>query len=330
MQIVKTEIRTGLLVVVSLAILVGVLLYLGAPGVFTKMNTYRVFFDNAAGMNQGAQVLLAGRKVGQVVQLYSPVPAENRPREFPKAETIIEVRVERRAKIYRQVRVHMQQNGLLGQMVIDFTNGDEQSGLAPEGSYFIGERAGDLSEAVPTVIEKLEPVILEATKTMQSLQETAVNLGKITSEGSDFTLALAQFRVLGTNLATLSNDEGELRKTLKNVEALTGPKGHLHQSLENLDKLTTDLKENKDINLTLQNFRTASEKLNKTMSELGPKFSTIGTNIEQFSDTVKREPWRLIWKQQKQYPEEALRNAAPPQQEERAPRAKPTSRRSRR
>ena len=34
MNIVRNEIRTGLLVVLTLAALVGVLIYLGAPGVF--------------------------------------------------------------------------------------------------------------------------------------------------------------------------------------------------------------------------------------------------------------------------------------------------------
>ena len=48
MNIQRNEIRTGLLVVISLAVLVAVLLYLGAPGVFVKQKTFRVYVENAA------------------------------------------------------------------------------------------------------------------------------------------------------------------------------------------------------------------------------------------------------------------------------------------
>src|SRR6186997_2157278 len=103
MNITRTEIRTGLLVVVSLTILVAVLIFLGAPGFFVPQNTYRIYFDNASGIKPGAQVLLAGRKIGQVKQLYSPVPEKERP--TPKMETLIEVEVASTAKIFNKVKV---------------------------------------------------------------------------------------------------------------------------------------------------------------------------------------------------------------------------------
>ena len=53
MNILRNEIRTGLLVVLSLAALTALLLYLGAPGVFVPQHTYRIFFDNAAGIKPG-------------------------------------------------------------------------------------------------------------------------------------------------------------------------------------------------------------------------------------------------------------------------------------
>ena len=54
MNLARTEIRTGLLVVLSLVVLVAVLIYLGAPGVFIPQNTFRIYFDNAAGIKPGA------------------------------------------------------------------------------------------------------------------------------------------------------------------------------------------------------------------------------------------------------------------------------------
>jgi ABC-type transporter Mla subunit MlaD len=69
MNVVQTGIRTGLLVLISLAALVGILIYLGAPGAFSEQKTYSIYFDNAAGIRLGTPVMLAGRKVGQVVEI---------------------------------------------------------------------------------------------------------------------------------------------------------------------------------------------------------------------------------------------------------------------
>src|SRR3954453_10654270 len=123
MNILRNEIRTGLLVVLSLIALVAVLLYLGAPGVFSAQKTYRVYFDNAGGIKQGAAVLLAGRKVGQVRALFSPVAEKDRPK--PEMETYIEVQVAANTRIYNKVKVLMTQQSLLGETIIDFTNGEE-------------------------------------------------------------------------------------------------------------------------------------------------------------------------------------------------------------
>src|SRR6188768_3661657 len=73
MQLRRNEILTGVLVLVTLAILTGTLVLLGAPGLFRPLVTYRIYMDNAAGIKLGAPVLLAGRKIGQVAKLYSPV-----------------------------------------------------------------------------------------------------------------------------------------------------------------------------------------------------------------------------------------------------------------
>src|ERR1700758_2177909 len=76
MQLQKNEIMTGLLVVGTVAVLVFVLVLLGAPGLFRPLVTYKIYVDNAAGIKQGAPVMLAGRKIGQVQKLFSPVSKE--------------------------------------------------------------------------------------------------------------------------------------------------------------------------------------------------------------------------------------------------------------
>src|ERR1041385_409115 len=82
MQLQRNEMMTGLLVIGTIAVVAFLLVLLGAPGLFRPLVTYKIYFDNAAGLKQGAPVMLAGRKIGQVQKLFSPVS----PQEEKKAE----------------------------------------------------------------------------------------------------------------------------------------------------------------------------------------------------------------------------------------------------
>jgi ABC-type transporter Mla subunit MlaD len=316
MKVPRNEIRTGLLVVSTFAVLVAALLYLGAPGAFAKLHTYRIFFDNAAGIKPGADVMVAGRKVGQVRHIYSPMPVNSRPE--PKYESLVEVRVEESACVYHKVRVQMVQLSMLGDSMIDFSEGEESSGLAPDGTTFIGERQHGLADAVPLVLDKLDPVLKKATATFDSLEKTSDNLSRITGEGGELPTTLVQFREFGGHLNELSSYGGPLRVSLENIQALTGEDGRINHALGHIEELTgpdgplaKTLKNaeritgNKDIETAFRNFRQSSEKLNHTLRDVGPDLSATSHNLEQASDTVKRQPWRLIWPSTKDYDDDA-------------------------
>ena len=174
------------------------------------------------------------------------------------------------------------QLGLLGDMAIDFTQGTQESGRAKDGETFAGERTPDLGEAAAKMLEVIKPVANEATNTMKDLQNTAQNLNSLTDENSELNLALTQFKTFGEHLS-----------------GLTAPDSALSHSLTNIEKISTSLTENDNIKVTLQNLRSSSEKLKIATNELQP----AGENIKQFSETIKTQPWRLIWPTTKKYPE---------------------------
>jgi phospholipid/cholesterol/gamma-HCH transport system substrate-binding protein len=305
MQLKRNEILTGLLVVATLAILTGVLILLGAPGLFRPLVTYRIYFDNAAGIKLGAPVLLAGRKIGTVADLFSPVSREESQRAVevdkavrgpdatptppnakpPRYEVRIDVQVDRRALLYRNSKPRMITLGLLGETAIDFTEGTEASGRAAAGEVFAGERVPDFGEAIASLLDVVQPVATEATATLKQLESTAQNLSHITDENSQLNLALTQFRTLGENL-----------------NQLTGPSSPLSSSLGNLQKVTEDLNKNDNVEVTLQNLRASSEKLKSTLNSVGPSLEDIARNAKDATATLRSEPWRLVWPSTKKYP----------------------------
>jgi ABC-type transporter Mla subunit MlaD len=333
MQLQRNEIMTGVLVVGTVALLAFVLILLGAPGLFRPLVTYKVYFDNASGIKIGAPVMLAGRKIGQVQKLFSPVsPDEDRRAQEiaaalhppqpevtptpssgkPMYEVRVDVQVDKNAKVYRDARTRLIQLGLLGDMAIDITEGTESSGRAKDGEMFAGERVPDFSEAAAKLLEVIKPVASEATSTLKDLQTTSQNLSRLTDENSELNVALGEFKTFGEHLVDL-----------------TAPDGALSQSLNNIEKVSTELTANNNIKVSLQNFRDSSERLKATMNDLGP----AGRNIKDFSETVKTQPWRLIWPSTKKYPEEQRQTASTAEQTinlRKSTKAKPSPRPTRR
>jgi len=305
MQLRRNEFLTGLFVMGTVAVVVVVLILLGAPGLFRPLVTYKVYFDNAAGIKLGAPVLLAGRKIGQVQKLYSPVSREEdrraqeaaaqiRPPEpgatpstdsRPKFEVRIDVQVDKSSLVYRDAHARLISLGLLGEMAIDITQGTETSGRAHDGEMFAGERNADFTEAAAKLVEVIQPVAKEATSAMKELESTANNLSHITDKDSSLNQALDQFKVFGQHLVEL-----------------TAPDGKLNTSLANIEKITDQASANDNIKVTLANFRESSDKLKSLMGQLGPQFSESSKNLAEFTNTIKTQPWRLLYPTTKKYP----------------------------
>lgn len=310
MQLRRNEILTGLLVLATVAVLTVVLIMLGAPGLFHPRVIYKLYFDNAAGIKLGAPVLLAGRKVGEVKALNSPVSREENaraleaignlgsvtsglgatPAPLPRFEVRIDVDVDRTAIVYKNANVRLMTLGLLGETAIDISGGNDRSGRAESGQVFAGTRVPDFSEAIAKLLGIVQPVATEATATLKVLQTTAASLNKITDADAPLTLGLEHFKTVTEHLTELTASDSSLAKSLAHIE-----------------DLSNQLTKNDNITVTLANFRESSEKLKNTLDSLdslGPDLKATLSNTKDFTGTIRTQPWRLIWPTTKKYPQD--------------------------
>ena len=303
MQLRRSEIMTGLLVLATVGVLAFILILLGAPGLFRPLVVYKLYFDNAAGIKLGAPVLLAGRKVGQVKALNSPVSRDEaalaleaagnlgRVTEpsgaLPHFEVRIDVEVDRTALVYKNANVRLMTLGLLGDTTIDISGGNDHSGKAEAGQIFAGNRVPDFSEAVAKMLGIIGPVATQATATMKELQNTVAHVSKITDDDAPLTLALAQFKIFTEHL-----------------HEITAPDSSLSKSLAHIEDLSNQLTKNDNITVTLANFRDSSEKLKAALDTLGPDLEATLRNTKDFTGTLRSQPWRLFWPTTKKYPED--------------------------
>jgi hypothetical protein len=137
---------------------------------------------------------------------------------------------------------------------------------------------------------------------MQQLSDTADNLRKLTAPGSDVDQAVVQFRQFGNNLVQISAKGSALQKSLDNIEVLTGSTGHLNEALANVDQLTTEVLRGDRVGKTLNNLQSTTQNLDGLVSSVAPRVEIIAGNLQQASDTIKHQPWRLIWPSTKKYP----------------------------
>jgi len=315
MQLRRNEIMTGLLVLSTVAVLTFILILLGAPGLFRPLVLYKVYFDNAAGIKLGAPVLLAGRKVGQVKTLFSPVSREEAahaieaaanlgtvtqstptgaPGVLPRFEVRIDVEVDRTALIYKNSSVRLMTLGLLGETAIDISGGTDHSTRAESGQVFVGNRVPDFSEAIGKLLGIVQPVATEATTTLKELQDTVEHITKITDKDAPLTLALGQFKIFTEHLNTMTAPESDLSKSLAHIE-----------------DLSSQLTKNDNITVTLANFRDSSEKLKAALDNISPDLRDTLRNAKDFTATLRSQPWRLIWPGTKKYSEETVATPSP-------------------
>jgi ABC-type transporter Mla subunit MlaD len=296
MQIIRSEIRTGILVVLTVGLLVGVVLYLSAPGLFRPIVHYRIFFDDAAAIKPGANVSLAGRKIGTVDFIQSPVPFSQRPPGKPDYEAVITVEVAADAEIFKENSVTMRSFGLLAEPVIDFTQGNPNSGRAVNGDGFVGFRSPDLGEVGPSILQKLDPALREATSTLIELRRTAENLTRLTAKDSSFLESIDKtfdnFKVVGGNLQQLTAKGGSVDQTLTGVQAL----------LKDVQGLVGQVEKDDHLTKTMANFDAASGRLKTVLGEVQdelskfiPQVNTFASDMTELSGKLKEQPWRIIW-----------------------------------
>ncbi len=308
MQVLRSEVRTGLLVLLTMGLAVGIVLYLSSPGLLRPRKPFRVYFDNAAGIKQGATVTLAGRKIGTVSRIQSPVALKDRPLERPDYEAMVEVQVQSDAQIYKENSVSMRSFGLLAELVVDFDNGNPLSGLAEPNARFVGTRQPDLGEVGPQIIQKLDPALKQAEATLAELQRTSHNLTLLTQPDSPLTEAVKNFRSVGGNLKVMTEKGGSFDESLEK----------LRDSLTRVQDITAQVQKDNNLEKMLANFNAASARLKSELDELNgtlttslPRLNEIIEDFGELSDKLKHQPWRIVWPTTIKYPQDQQQATRP-------------------
>ena len=165
--------RLGVFIVATLLILVAAVFWIGKKQ-FLFHSTYRLQaeFENAAGLNGGAEVRVGGIHEGTVRQIQLPA----QPNE--KVRILMDMASSTRSVVKNDSVAAIKSEGLVGDKYVEITFGSEQAPKVKDGDTIQGQPPLQISDLFNKTNE-----LLDTTKdAIQNVDESADNLKSITTK----------------------------------------------------------------------------------------------------------------------------------------------------
>jgi phospholipid/cholesterol/gamma-HCH transport system substrate-binding protein len=214
-----TELRVGLLVIASFALLALAIFYVsGQSGIFTKKYTVTAFFGSANGLRSGAEVWLEGVTIGNVDQVRISKQAD------PRKSVEVDLKLEDNYKniIRTDSMVTIGTIGLLGDKYVDITRGTEAGQIVPEGGSLQGAEAGDIAKIVTGTsdfVANLDALSTEVKKLADRIDRGEGTLGRFITDTSVYDNANATMKEANAFVRDLRTGNGTVGKLVSDDEA---------------------------------------------------------------------------------------------------------------
>lgn len=226
-RVAWTELRVGILVVASFAILaITIILISGGAGLFTAKYPLRTYLPSASGLKKGSLVWLAGIEVGNVSSV-SISPSADPARA-----------VEVTMKIYKSYHNSIREDslaslgsiGLLGDKYIDISRGSKESRVIPPGGEVQGSAEADIKKIIQNsndLVANLGDFVDKINRITMRIDQGQGTIGKFINDPSMFN--------------KLNSTVGEAQDLLKQVKSGEGSIGRLISDRETYDRLNQTL-----------------------------------------------------------------------------------------
>ncbi len=296
-EIQWSQLRVGALVLVAMAILVGLILLMSSSGggLFARKLVLRSYFENAAGLKDGAPVTLEGVTIGNVIHV-RVVPERNP----TPVEVKMQVGYEYLGLLHTDSTVTIAQAGVLGDSYIDIDSAHAK-GFAPANDAEL--KAGG-SPSIQDVVRNSNESIIQIDKLLHKLEPTvdAVNSrrGLVGELINDPELA-RKINLIANDLQTITgavaNGQGSLGKLINDDTLYT----RANAAVDRLNKITIALDEGKGSagkflkdDALYNNLNAAANNTNQLVAEINAGKGTLGMLAKdpafaaKLDDTVTR------------------------------------------
>jgi phospholipid/cholesterol/gamma-HCH transport system substrate-binding protein len=259
------EVKVGVLILVSLAILAGFILVMGGLN-FEKTYAIYVDFDNPGGLQSGAPVRIAGVKVGKVTELRF-MKGEIDPKTNRRTLVRVKLSVEERVKdaIHEDADFYVTTQGVLGEQFLAIEPGSPQKPVLKADSIVKGIDPPRLDLFLAKAFELLDTTVTGIKNNRELLSDIAVNTagllknlnGVLTDNRERINRTMANLEALSAEANTLTHDA--------RIRYVDNPK--ITHTIDNIDRISTDLQ--RDSGPMLKDAREALANLNRISGTVG-------------------------------------------------------------
>jgi phospholipid/cholesterol/gamma-HCH transport system substrate-binding protein len=296
-EIQWSQLRVGALVMAAMAVLIGLIFLMSGSsgGLFARKLVLRSYFENAAGLKDGAPVTLEGVTIGNVIHV-RVIPGRNP----TPVEVTMRVGHEYLRGLHSDSTVSIAQAGVLGDSYVDISSalatGPEPANnaeLKTSGSPSIQDviRTSKVSiEQIQTLMHKVETLVDTLNSKRGTLGELINDPGlgrKITTIATD----------LETITGAIAGGKGSLGKLINDDTLYT----RANSAVARLDRITTALDEGKgsagkllkddsfynNLNAAVSNANQLVAEINSGKGALG-KLAKDPAFAQKLDDTVTR------------------------------------------
>ena len=296
-EIQWSQLRVGALVMVAMIVLIGLIFLMSrsSGGLFARKLVLRSYFENAAGVKDGAPVTLEGVTIGNVIHVR--VVADRNP---TPVEVTMQVSHEFLNRLHTDSTASIDQAGVLGDSYVDLSSA-HASGPPPANN---AELRASGSPSIQDVIRTSDESIRQLTTLTKKIEITmdAVNSRKGTAGEfiNDPALYNKLTRVaddLQTITGSVAGGNGSLGKLIADDTLYT----RANSAVDRLDRIVTDLDQGKGTAGKLlkddslyNNLNSAVANANQLVTEINAGKGSLGkiakdpAFAQKLDDTVTR------------------------------------------
>jgi len=312
MEVFRSEIKVGLLILVSFVLLsVGIFITSDLRSLWANKRTIVLLFPYADGLTKGSPVWYAGLEVGEVSDVRIATQARDR--------IGVSVRIDPQAQVRKDSRVDIRSLGMMGAKYVEISPGSPDSpDLAPgeiieggrptsltqvmETGYVVAARLVDLIEETRTLIKDLgaesaiKATVQNANELLVELRERGQDLKPVMGNLSSFSNSLDS---AGKHLnATLGEGGKELTTLLKELrDTNKGLKEHINDLQARLDKTLTQVDKGfSDAGSCVRDVRSLVVSSEQDIASLLRHLSETSRHLEALSEDLRAHPYKIIWK----------------------------------
>jgi phospholipid/cholesterol/gamma-HCH transport system substrate-binding protein len=257
-----SQLKVGVLVIVALAALTALIFLMSGStgGIFSRKITLRSYFENSAGLKNGAPVNLEGVTIGTVTDI-KIVPT----RKLTPVEVTMKIGSRYRDAVHTDSTSSLETIGVLGDTVVDINSKTATGPVVQNNAELKTNETPNLSDVIKSsqgTIEQLNTILAKVDHLADSLNSTKGSIGELINNPDLYNKAVATLNELSQLVDSVSNGKGSIGKLVSDDTLYN----HVNDTVAKLDKMSTELDEGKGTLGKLFKDETLANNLNQSVA----------------------------------------------------------------